>query len=331
MKFYESHYEEYLQSARNVQQPDIPKNQNIIVYGPPGVGKYTQALSIVRKYSPTNLKYEKKLTIQTDKMDYTYHISDIHYEIDMSLLGCSAKTVWRDIFSQITDIISVKTEKKGIIVCKNFHTIHSELLDSFYSYMQRHNSTIAIRYILITEHLCFLPNAILNSCYVVNVGRPSLEQYKALCGSNAGLLDTIDKADIINMKELKSFKYIKNGELPKDIFNHVCDNIIIAIRNHKQLSMSNFRELIYDVLTYNLDVVECVWHILYHLIHNEKLSNTDISEMLERCHLFLKQYNNNYRPIYHIESILFYFISKLYERAECASRVEHKRGRQNDK
>lgn len=33
---------------------------NLILYGPPGSGKYTNALKIIEKYSPSNLKYEKK-------------------------------------------------------------------------------------------------------------------------------------------------------------------------------------------------------------------------------------------------------------------------------
>jgi hypothetical protein len=81
---------------------------------------------MLKKYSPSHFKYEKKITIQTDKHTYTYHISDIHYEIDMSLLGCNSKILWNEIFLQIVDIISVKAEKVGFIVCKNFHMIHGE-------------------------------------------------------------------------------------------------------------------------------------------------------------------------------------------------------------
>jgi replication-associated recombination protein RarA len=35
--------------------------QNIIFYGPKGIGKYTQVLSTIKKYSPSGLKYEKKM------------------------------------------------------------------------------------------------------------------------------------------------------------------------------------------------------------------------------------------------------------------------------
>ena len=55
---------------------------NIIIYGPNGTGRYTQALRIINKYSKSNLHYEKKVVCVTNKIDYVVKISDIHYEID---------------------------------------------------------------------------------------------------------------------------------------------------------------------------------------------------------------------------------------------------------
>jgi hypothetical protein len=83
--------------------------------------------------------------------------------------------------------------------------------------------------------------------------------------------------------------------------------------DESELSMAGFRDLIYDMLIYNLDVAECIWYILYYFIQNENISDKDTSDILDRCYVFLKYYNNNYRPIYHLESILFYFIAKIYK------------------
>lgn len=347
MKFYESHYEDYLDSVSkfnmhpelDVIHKTLPKHisqlGNMIIYGPPGVGKYSQVLRILQKYSSTGLKYDKKITTQTDKQEYTYHISDIHFEIDMSLLGCNSKLLWRDLYSQIVDIISIKNEKCGIIVCKNFHMIHTELLEIFYSYMQQYCSGIRLHFILITEHISFIPNNIIKACNIINIGRPSKAQYEMIDRSNPcddfttritklnidnatpnlkcrEIMHNINTSEIINGKELKSFSIIKEGELPKDIFNVICDAIISEMKTPNKISMAGFRDLIYDMLIYNLDVAECIWYILYYFIQNERLRNCDMSDMLDRCYVFLKYYNNNYRPIYHLESILFYFIVKIY-------------------
>lgn len=39
---------------------DIYELNNIILYGPAGIGKYTTSLDIIRKYSESGLNYEKK-------------------------------------------------------------------------------------------------------------------------------------------------------------------------------------------------------------------------------------------------------------------------------
>jgi hypothetical protein len=369
MKFYESHYEEYLESYKqyNLHPELITVNENMpktiaqmgnmIIYGPPGVGKYTQVLSLLKKYSSTDLKYDKKITIQTDKQTYTYHISDIHYEIDMSMLGCNSKILWHEIFLQIVEIISVKTEKIGFIVCKNFHMIHSELLEIFYSYLQHYShsySPIQIHFIIITEHLSFLPNNIIKSCKTLNIRRPTKEQYETIttntklisksCDTSTvddsqplnknfisritnntntnslffknnvrKTMERIDTIGILNGKELKSFNLVKPGQdLPKDVFNIICDNLIQEIINHKKLCFTSFRDSIYDILIYNLDVADCIWYILYYFIQNKYLSHKNTTDILEKTYTFLKYYNNNYRPIYHLESIMFYFITKVH-------------------
>ena len=67
-----------------------------------------------------------------------------------------------------------KSENTGIIVCKYFNEIHSELLDSFYSYMQTlTNIKIDLKFILLTEEISFIPDNILNAAGKV-VRRPSL-------------------------------------------------------------------------------------------------------------------------------------------------------------
>jgi hypothetical protein len=67
----------------------------------------------------------------TEKHTYGYRMSDIHYEIDMGFLGCNAKLLWNDIISQITNILITKPVKNCFILCKNYHTVHKELLTYF--------------------------------------------------------------------------------------------------------------------------------------------------------------------------------------------------------
>lgn len=317
MKYYESHYEEYLQSSKRKDiHPELQKVRdgmpksihhlaNLIVYGPSGSGKYTQVIRLLEPYSPSHLKYDKKITMQTEKNTYSYRISDIHYEIDMSLLGCESKRMWNDCFFQIVDIVSMKPDKAGIIVCKNFHAIHSELLDVFYSYMQHcHTLSIHLVFVLVTDHVSFMPNNIIECCKIVSVKRPDASLYEPY---------KVEPESVLNLKEIQSFQYAScPEEMPNDVFNIVCDHLIERIEHPETLEFADFRDQLYDILLYGLDVTDCIWYILHHLVKTDKLHESKtISDILSKTYVFLKYYNNNYRPIYHLESIFFYIITKL--------------------
>ena len=111
--------------------------------------------------------------------------------------------------------------------------------------------------------------------------------------------------DITNLKDLK----VQNEQINTN--NVVCKKIIEQMENYEKLKYSDFREQIYDIFIYNLDVSECIYEILNTLIQKKKIKNLD--EILKKTYNFFKYYNNNYRPIYHLENYLFYLISIINE------------------
>ena len=444
MKYYETSFEEYLSSYENYNMhPELipfkkkfPKNiseiKNLIVYGPPGSGKYTQVLSILQAYSPSKLKYDKKISVTYEKQEkkktsiistmnvsskissvskmgentlkikemsvsnsgkesnqrndaypsgkeskkkimdtiplkknekkqeYIYRISDIHYEIDMATLGCNSKLLWHDLFFQIVDIISVSfhsqektSDKMGIIVCKNFHAIHNELLDIFYSYMRHplHPYHIQLKFILITEHMGFIPDNIINACKVISVKRPMKDKYitmsnlqhRTFSGSIgmegntninnntviydkvnrtaifpkkkiAEILENIDLTSITNAKEINSFAYLKSEqEIPVDVFNMINDALLHQVLHPEQLKITDLRNNLYELLIYNVDIAECIWYLFTSLIQQGYFRKKEhITEILNDIFVFFKYYNNNYRSIYHLESILLSMLNKIH-------------------
>jgi len=415
MKYYETSYDEYLSSYEKYNlhpeldyiKNELPKNindfKNIIIYGAPGVGKYTQVLSILCQYSPTKLKYDKKIyityekqekksktassiitntnttTISTEtttpnkikkkntsvslnpnsskiqikkqdkKQEYMYRISDIHYEIDMASLGCNSKLLWHDLFFQIVDIVSVslKTNKIGIIVCKNFHNIHNELLEIFYSYMRHplQHMNIQIKFIIITEHIGFIPDNIVNACEIISIKRPSKSQYLKMAkiqtkpfscflegnrngifydktnrsaifhkDKTADILEELPLTAIINSKEIHSFAWLKNvNEIPNDVFNTICDALMEQIIHPENTKITDIRNHLYDLLIYNIDIFECIWYLFTTLIQNNYFKKSeDITDVLNNIFVFMKYYNNNYRSIYHLESIILCMLNKIH-------------------
>tara|TARA_Y100000589_G_C27134131_1_gene621826 strand:+ start:283 stop:1296 length:1014 start_codon:yes stop_codon:yes gene_type:complete len=311
IKFFENTFDDYIKKKINLH-PKLGtilkkvNNQNIIFYGPKGTGKYTQALNYIKKYSETSLKYERKLNITNNKKEYFFKISDVHFEIDMELLGCNAKILWNKIYYQIVDIISSRNNKTGIILCKNFHNIHSELLDIFYSYMQTlYHMNIKLTYIIITEQVSFIPESILNKCLIIPIKRPTKTQY------NKCLQRKINKkTSIQKIENIKLFKM--NDTNINSIFENVNNVLINEIINYENIQFLSFRDKIYDMFIYQLNISDCIWYILEKLINKKLITEKNTKPILLKVYNFFKLFNNNYRPIYHVESLLFFIIKEIY-------------------
>ncbi len=274
---------------------DITNFENTIFYGPSGSGKYTQVLRSICKYSKSELKYEKKMQLQiaSGKNSFSIKISDIHYEVDMSLLGCNSKNVWHDIYSQIVDVIKTKKQKYGIIICIDFERTQLDLLDIFYNYMQNNKfgNNYFIKFVLITTSVCFIPSNILNCCQLISVPKPSKITLKK-CGISTCAYEITS----LNLKNA-----LFNTEKLNTIDNNICNKLISEITNKKR-SLSQIREHLYSLLTYNLDIHKCVWYISESLVRDGYIKESDISILYLDLFSFLQLYNNNYRPIYHLES-----------------------------
>ena len=312
MKYYESHFCDYLEKSKKCKlhkkygeyydkfPESIDNLKNIILYGPTGVGKYTQMLESIKKYSGSNLKYEKKICIIFQKINYYFMVSDIHVEIDFSLLGCNSKLLWNDIYNQLINISVSNNNKICIIVCKNFHDIHNELLENFYSYMQKPLfQKIEFKYILLTEHISFIPNNIINICERIHIPRPSKSSYVKVCK----YLKNTDTDNITNIKH--GYDNLHNLQSSHVI---ICDIIIEKMCSKEQINYLKFRDNLYDIFIYQLNIYDCIWYILKSLITDKKISENKLPDIFLHMYLFFQYYNNNYRPIYHLEYFIFYLI-----------------------
>lgn len=316
MKFHETSFEEYLKSCEEYNfnekncsliskmQTNFNELSNMIIYGPPGSGKYTQCLNFIKNFSDTTLKYEKKMLLTTSKNDFCYKISDIHYEIDIALLGCNSKQLWNELFDQIVDIITAKREPCGFIVCKNFHTIQVELLEIFYSYIQKiFYLPINVKFILLTEHYSFIPENVLNNFLTINHSRPSKNILKKK-------FNKLKTNEVQNLKELYSHDF----EIKEDY--QLYDIILNTIINVDTIKFSTLRENLYNILIYNINVNDFLWYILKEIINRKtelKITNDKIGLILDDIYLCLQLYNNNYRPIYHLEKIILTIIEHIHE------------------
>lgn len=304
MNFYEFHFSQYLQSINqfnlhkyNEKIYDIFHKypQNMILYGPPGIGKYSQAIKFISLFSQSNLKYEKKMSINYEKNEFIFRLSDVHIDIDLNNLGCNSKLVWNEFFTNVLNFISIN-KTHFFIICKNFHTIHNELHDVFYSFMQTiPNIKYKVYFILITSNISFLNPNILSSSYIINLQRPTKNSYSYFHN-----IKNIDINTITSIKSLKSNTNISTDSFLKCLFNQI-------IKNNN--NFFDIRNMLYDILIYNINIDICIWYIFkqFFILHENKTYSFDLTLIIYN---FYSQFNNNYRPIYHLERLFINLINE---------------------
>tara|TARA_B100000900_G_scaffold402587_1_gene408622 strand:- start:101 stop:1084 length:984 start_codon:yes stop_codon:yes gene_type:complete len=325
MKFFENKFEDYI---TNVEKFNLHKEKELffkqkweegldnlnhmIFYGSSGIGKYSQVLYFIKKWSKTNLKYERKINYKyNNKYDFTFKTSDIHFEIDIDLLGCYAKLLFNELYYHILDVCNTTQRKKTIIVCKNFHKIHTELLDIFYSYMQNlQHKNLKLVFILLSESVSFLPQNILNRCEIVEFSKPKLSLYNKIYkkSKHKNMVKFGDYKQLTNIKDIKAGILKTEVNIEKTIIRKLYELII----DYKKIDFLEFRDFIYDLFIYNVYVESVIYSLINKLLIEKYLSNDGAERIIYKTVDFLKYYNNNYRPIYHVELILFEIIKEIH-------------------
>ena len=251
----------------------IPQeSKNILFYGSNESKLYTYAISYLKNKSPSNLSYEKKITVNYNNDEYIFRISDVHIEINFEFLGCIAKNLWSVIYNQI---IALTGNKKFNILCRNFCSINNELLDNFYTYMNNEKSNIS--FIFLVNNISCLPNELINSCNIIPLKR------------------------IANSKNHLG-----------TITNNFVEKIYSLIKNYKSFNVKTVRGFLYDILIYQIDVYEFFYELLKKINDELKPSQEKMFKLLNELNKILKLFNNNYRSIYHLENMVLSIITILY-------------------
>ena len=166
-------------------------------------------------------------------------------------------------------------------------------------------NAVSLKFIILTEEISFIPDNIINCCQTIRVPRPSRSLYNRCLKNKVDKNISLDK--ITNMKNIMAS--VTQLMIPYEV---ICNNLIDEIINIHDMRFINMRDQLYDIFIYNLDVTECIWYILVKLVKMNKLQEKDMTDILIKTFSFLQYYNNNYRPIYHLESYIFYLSKKVH-------------------
>jgi hypothetical protein len=165
-----------------------------------------------------------------------------------------------------------------------------------------------LRFIMITNSIGFIPTQITNLCSsIIEVSRPPKCKYTTILkrkinSSNSNNIRNTNNT-IINLK------YPENAPF----YIPICSTIITYMMDISNFDYLIFRNLLYEMLVYNMDIPACIWFILKTLMINNLITTENISEIILETIEILSKYNNNYHNIYHIECYCCYLVSKIHQ------------------
>lgn len=331
MDFYDTYFSTYLQKNKQhnlhpeldtIIESKLPKTietmPNLILFGESGSGKYTQSLRIIEKYSAnklnktnfTNYCIKNKTAKLNDKDNLIFKNSDIHYEIDMYLLGCESKKYWEELLALIIEEVKYRKNKNVIILCLNFDKTHQELLENFHNYLNHSIfETIAIKYIFLCDNISFIPIQLLQFFNIINICKPSIEQLNCILSDKNQYNENFN-SHLEYITENNNLKNIYGKKNNNTLFNKMFERIyeIYIINKFDKNIVSLMRNIAYDILVNNIDFYEILQKINWDLIKNNKNNIKLIKYLQNDLPNDLLYLNNNYRTIFHIENILL----KLY-------------------
>ena len=87
----------------------------------------------------------------------------------------------------------------------------------------------------------------------------------------------------------------------------------MLIKNSKNVKFYNIREKIYNILVYNIAIDNFLLYLINDLINSQLIKEDKLQLLLEDIFTALIYYNNNYRPIYHLEKIVCIIIKYINE------------------
>jgi hypothetical protein len=91
-------------------------------------------------------------------------------------------------------------------------------------------------------------------------------------------------------------------------YKKACNDIITYIKTNK-INLFKLRELIYTLLIKNYNLHDAFQFIIFELISMSYINDSNINNVMKYYTKMIKQFNNNYRAIYHIEGFMLYLIN----------------------
>lgn len=247
----------------------------MIVYGQNPRASHEVITEYLAPYSPTNLKYKRKITYHGSKLDHVISVSDVHYAIDVPSINIEGLSAWFAALDLVRNSIVAQGRTSGLIVLYGLDQATNNLIAAVEQQIGQQLTTEVRLYCWIeTRSLTCLPYSMLQFCNIVTA----------------------------------STSYQAKPTWRDSTIDNIADLIISEVQKGNKASIVLIRQHLYNVITSTLTIHDLVWPLLGKFV--DCLSETAILplEMLEeitiKCICSCSTASSGYRPILHLETLV---------------------------
>tara|TARA_Y100000590_G_scaffold343714_2_gene392828 strand:- start:28909 stop:29919 length:1011 start_codon:yes stop_codon:yes gene_type:complete len=290
---------------------------NSVLFGPNDNGKYTIAKSILYDIYGDDI-YNIKETFIKINVNGTYkeikvYSSIYHYEIYLNNYLLNDRISLSMILSSIAQNMNINTLSYNIIIIKNAQYLSMEIISIVKDISEKYSNSI--RFILTTNNISKLNNVLTNFFYLripKDTNEIFVNYFKHIVEEEDINIKDKELIEIINNKKgIKSILLaLENIHLSKkydniiknemDIWLQDVFNIIIG---KKKLDIDKLRELIYNIITKNIDKI-IIYHYLLDKILSLNLLAEDKNEVIKIIAKYEHRSRISYKDIIHLEALI---------------------------
>lgn len=244
-------------------------DNHLIIYGPPGSGKYTRAIMYINQvYEKDCLHHAQFEIVKKEKSQVAYLKGLCHIEIFPTGSLKDDTIIYEEVIKELSTFVNIYNQKYHTVIIHQADNVNLKVFYALRVLMEKALKTV--RFIFLVQRINKIPDAIKSRCVAIRNPAPTVENITQICQNI--IKQECDIKCFFNPQIIKQY----NHNL-KDILLHlqISDTKQVLFKyitkppkDGKQLEV--FRQTLYDTYLTNITPTDIIKQILFYLFNKNK-------------------------------------------------------------